>query len=206
MPDYTLLTKREFKNGLITYLKITKYGKSQLPYINKKQIKQNRRSIYSTLWNSQQDIVQFVTIKPAPQYRVSSYSEQNKMIITLMKKINMPKYAFVNELNDKNPDSPVYGTYHTHALVSEYRSKSEWEDTFKKGFISVDEVNHTGKQINYVLKYVLKSGLPKGARLICVGYDKVKISRVSHIKEKVVDMHIDSHRQVFTTIKGDAPL
>jgi len=203
MPNYNLLTKREFKNGLITYLKITKYGKSQLPYIDKIKIKQNRRSIYSTLWNSQKDIVQFVTIKPAPQYRVSSYSQQNKIICTLMRKIKMPKYAFVNELNDKNPDSPVYGTYHTHALVSEYRSKSDWEDTFGKGFVSVDEVNHSGKQINYVLKYVLKNKLPKYARIICIGYDKVKITRVKYIKEKIVDMKIEAHRQTFTTISND---
>lgn len=205
MPDYKMLTKKEYKNGLITYLKITRQGISELPYINKKQIKQNRRSIHTTLWNSQDDIKQFVTIKPAPLYRCNLYSQQNKMICKLMHDIKMPKYAFVNELNDKNPDSAVYGTYHTHALVSEYRSKSEWETVFGKGFVSVDEVNHTGKQINYVLKYVLKSGLPKYARLICVGYDKVKISRVKQISEKVVDMKIDYHRHTFTTLRGDAP-
>jgi len=205
MPDYKLLTKREFKNGLVSYLKITKQGKAELPFIHKREHKQNQRHIYSTLWNSKEDIVQFVTIKPAPEYRVSTYSEQNKMVTKLMKKMRMPKYAFVNELNDKNPDSPVYGTYHTHALVSEYRSKSDWEETFGKGFVSVDEVNNIGKQINYVLKYTLKSKLPKGARIICVGYDRVKKSRVTHITEKIVSMQIDAHRQIFIANKGDAP-
>lgn len=203
MPDYKLFTKKEYKNGLITYFKITKQGYSELPYLNRKKFKQNKRSIHSTLWNSQDDIKQFVTIKPAPEYRLASYSEQNKMICTLMRKMHMPKYAFVNELNDKNPDSPVYGTYHTHALVSEYRSKADWENTFGKGFISIDEITHSGKQINYVLKYILKNPPPKHARLICVGYDKVKVSRVKQISEKVVDMKIDYHRQTFTTLKND---
>jgi len=206
MNDFNILKKKEYKNCIITYLKITKYGKSQLPYINKRTFKQNKRQIFSTLWNSKDDIVKFVTIKPSPQFRVSKYSEQNRMVINLMKKLKMPKYAFVNELNDKNPDSPVFGTYHTHALVSEYRPKYQWEETFGKGFVSVDEVHNIGKQINYVLKYVLKSTLPKGARVICVGYDQVKTSRVSHITEKVISFEIQEHRQTFIANKGDAPI
>lgn len=191
-------TKSEYKNGIIKYVKLTKIGWEQLPYI-KRTRKQNRRTIQSTLWNSQDDIKQFVTIKPAPEYRTSSYSEQNKMIIQLMRSVSMPKYAFVNELNDKNPDSVVYGTYHTHALVSEYRSKSVWEDAFGKGFVSIDEITNSGRQINYVLKYVLKSQLPKGARIICNGFDKVKRSRVDSIQEPIVSTEMDYHRHVVVT-------
>jgi len=203
--DDKLFTRREFKNGVVTYFKITKQGRSEIPYLWNTKYKQNRRTIHATLWNSKDDIVQFVTIKPAPEYRVSKYSEQNKMVCSLMKKLKIPKYAFVNEMNDKNPESPVYGTYHTHALVSEYRSKSDWENAFGKGFVSIDEVTNSGKQINYVLKYVLKSTLPKGARLICVGFDKVKKTRVLRISEKIVTMQIEAHRQIFSTLAEDAP-
>jgi len=206
MPNFDFLTKTEYKNGIIKYLKVTKRGIDELPFISRNK-KQNKRSIHSTLWNNKDDIQQFVTIKPAPEYRTNSYSEQNKMIISLMRKIKMPKFAFVNELNDKNPDSPVYGTYHTHALVSEYRSKALWEDTFGKGFVSVDEIHNSGKQINYVLKYILKSTLPKGARVISYGFEKVKKSRVKTISEKIVSVELKYYRHVFVTskIKEDAP-
>jgi len=204
MPDYKILTKTEYKNGIIKYFRLTRYGSEQLPFISRSR-KQNKRLIHSTLWNCQKEIVQFLTIKPSPQFRVSSYSAQNKMVIQLMKAVSMPKYAFVNELNDKNPDSVVYGTYHTHALVSEYRSKGTWETAFGKGFVSVDEVNNAGRQINYVLKYLLKSKLPKGARVICKGFDKVKRSRVDKITEPIVAVEIENHKQVIITNKGDAP-
>jgi len=204
MPDYKLLTKSEYKNGVIKYVRLTKLGKEQLPFISSHR-KQNRRTIHTTLWNCQNEILQFVTIKPAPEFRTSSYSSQNKMIIELMNAVSMPKYAFVNELNDKNPDSPVFNTYHTHALVSEYRSKLAWETAFGKGFVSVDEVTNAGRQISYVLKYLLKSKLPKHARVICKGYDKVLKSRVDKIKEKVVVVEIENHRHIIITNKGDAP-
>jgi len=205
--DDKFMTRKEYKNGIVTYMKITKYGRQHLNFLySKKANKQNRRTIQTTLWNSQADIKQFVTIKPAPEFRVRTYSEQNKMVCALMKKLKMPKYAFVNELNDKNPESVIFGTYHTHALVSEYRSKSDWEHAFGKGFVSIDEVNNASKQINYILKYILKNPPPKYARLICVGYEKVKVSRVLQVKEKVVSMNIEPHRQIFTTVLGDAPL
>jgi len=113
-------------------------------------------------------LLKFVTFKPSVEYRNADIKKANRVFTDFVRRFEYylgykPLYICLPEINDKNPSSKIYKTFHHHALFFNipYIPQKIWEDIFGIGFVTplAVPVSDGLKAVSYVLKYITKDSI-----------------------------------------------